>query len=749
MGSINFRNWIVFGWLLGISAVFLRAQCAGGTLAGTLTPTTTFQTAACVQAGQYYNFNATAGATYTFSFCQGGANGNGVDSYLTILDNAGVPVPGAFADNTCFPVYPELVWVATATATFRIRISLPPAGCGSSVTCMTMAYRMTNPPGPGVNCGNPMVVASIPYTNSGLTTCGNGNTYTSAHACGSTYMNGEDFIFRYNSPGNECLNISLSGTSNWVGVFVYNGCPNVVGTTCVAQATSGSGNPSVSNVQLTAAGNYYILVSTLPPPNCTNFNISISRCPTGTTCGYAREVTSLPYNQTGLTTCGFGNEYNSTHACGDTYMNGEDFVFSYTISAPQCIDIFTSATSGWTGLFVLNNCPDVVGATCIAKNVSIFGNPSLTGVMLPAAGTYYFLVDTRPMPNCTPFNILVDTCSPPTPCGSNPPPDNGCAFATDISTYNPFCGSTDTTIYNADGPGNLPGTFCGTIENNSWFSFIADTSVVHFYFQVYNCYFGNGIQAQVFSTTNCSTFTTVSNCFNPMSQSNGTITATGLTIGTRYYLMVDGYARDDCDYTVTWDGGPLPVEFGNINAHLIEDKVHLNWETTMESNCRGFYIERGSPDMDGELNGFDWVEAGFVASQGDAQGLQRYQFVDANSVSGESYYRIREVDFDGFSTYTEILRVTGEPSFQNALLELYPNPAHDRLNLSLGIASRSHGDFALIDVSGKTVFQQSLGEFEVGTHARSFELPSLSPGIYLYSISLGRNQFHGKLVIAR
>lgn len=749
MGSINLRNWIVWGFIWAMTMGIMKGQCTGGGLAGTLTPTTSFQTVACAQAGQYYNFNATAGATYTFSFCQGGANGNGVDSYLTILDNAGVAVPGAFNDNACFPVYAEVVWVATATATFRIRISLPPAGCGSSITCMTMAYRMTNPPGPGVNCGNPMVIASIPYTNSGLTTCGNGNTYTSAHACGSTYMNGEDFIFRYTSPGNECLNISLSGTTNWVGLFVYNGCPNVVGTTCVAQATSGAGNPSLSNVQLTAPGTYYFLVSTLPPPSCTAFNISVSYCPTGTTCSYSRVIPSLPYSQNGLTTCGFGNDYNSTHACADPYMNGEDFIFSYTIPGPRCVDIFTSATSGWTGLFVLNNCPDAVGASCIAKNVSIFGNPTLTGVLLPAAGTYYFVVDTKPLPNCTPFNILVDTCRPPVPCGANPPPSNGCAFATDISTYNPFCGSTDTTIYTPDDPGNLPGTFCGTIENNSWFSFIADTSVVHFYFQVSNCYFGNGIQAQVFSTSDCNTFTTVSNCFNPMSQSNGTITASGLTVGTRYYLMVDGYARDECDFIVTWDGGPLPVQFGDISAHLVSDRVHLNWETTMESNCRGFYIERGSPDMDGEVNGLDWAEAGFVASLGDANGMQRYHFSDDQVVTAETYYRIREVDYDGFSTYTEILRVTGEMSSKNALLELYPNPAHDRLNLSLGIATKAEGRMELLDISGKPVAEFPLGEFEIGTHARTLELPTLPHGIYLYRISLGRESFHGKLVIAR
>ncbi|MBP6641097.1 MAG: T9SS type A sorting domain-containing protein [Bacteroidia bacterium] len=748
MKSINLTLFFGFFVMVLFQHSPLRAQCTGGANAGSISPTTTFQTIPCARAGEYYTFAATAGATYTFSFCQGGGNGNGIDTYLTILDNGGAAIPGAFNDNACFPVYSEVVWVATATATFRIRISLPPVGCGANATCLTLAYRMTNPPGPGVNCGNPMIIAALPYSNTGLTTCGNGNTYTSAHACGSTYMNGEDFIFRYTSPGNECINLSLTGTSNWVGVFVYNGCPNTIGTTCVAQATSGAGNPSLSNVQLVAAGTYYFLVSTLPPPNCTPFNISISRCPTGTTCSYSRVIPSLPYSQTALTTCGFGNDYNSTHACTDAYMNGEDFIFSYTITSPKCIDIFTTGTTSWAGLFVMNGCPSTVGTACIAKNVSIFGNPTLTGVQLTTPGTYYIMVDTKPLPNCTPFNILVDTCQPAVPCGSNPPADNGCLGATNISNYTSFCGNTDTVQFTPDGPGNLPGTFCGTIENNSWWSFVADTTVVHFFFTVSNCYFGNGIQAQVFSTTNCTSFTAVSNCFNPGTATNGTITATGLVPGQTYYLMVDGYAEDDCDYTVSWDGGPLPVEFGSINALLVDGKVHVNWETQSESNCMGFFIERGTPDNSREINGFQWQEAGFVESPFGTTSLpQSYFFIDNDAPTGDAYYRIREIDYDGYSSYSEVLRVVDGVAAGNDLLEIYPNPARDRIFLSLAFAQPGLANFSLIDVSGKVIFAQQLGEFQMGTYSRQVALPNLPMGIYIYDVTMGNERFRGKLMV--
>jgi Secretion system C-terminal sorting domain len=750
MGSVKSS---IFGFfLLAALALSLQGygQCTGGTFVANITPTTTFQTIACVNAGRYYTFAAVAGATYTFSYGQGGGSGAAYDTYLTILDNSGTPVAGAFDNNGIFPNLANLVWIAPATATYRILTTLPTPGCGSNALCATMAYRMINPPGAGSSCGNPTLIASIPYTNTGLTTCGNGNTYTSANsACANTYMNGEDYIFRYSSPGNECINISLSGTTNWVGLFVYNGCPNVVGTTCVAQATSGSGNPSLSNVLLATPGTYYFMVSTLPPPTCTAFNISISSCPTGTTCSYARPVPSLPYSQTGLTTCGFGNDYTSANACGSSYMNGEDFIFSYTVAGPRCIDIFTTNTSSWAGLFIYNGCPSTVGTTCIAQNTSIYGNPTLTGTLLPAAGTYYFMVDTKPLPNCTPFDILIDTCRPPVPCGANPPSTNGCVGATNISSYTTFCGTTDTTIYTPDGPGNLTGTFCGTIENNSWWSFVADTSVIHFFFTVYNCYHGNGIQAQVLSTNNCTNFTSVSTCFNPTTMSNGTLTASGLVPGQTYYLMVDGYAHDDCDYTVTWDGGPLPVNFGNVSAIVVDGAAHLNWETLQETNCERFVVERGSPDLDGEVNGFAWEPAGTLQGNGTTTARHDYFFVDDAPLVVDGYYRIREVDYNGFSTYSEILHVTEALAARNELLEIYPNPAKDRLHLTLGFAAETQASFRLFDASGKVVQAIDLGNFQIGTSVRSIDLPALSNGVYFYEVRMGQQSSRGKLVIVQ
>lgn len=59
-----------------------------------------------------------------------------------------------------------------------------------------------------------------------------------------------------------------------------------------------------------------------------------------------------------------------------------------------------------------------------------------------------------------------------------------------------------------------------------------------------------GLQAQIFSSDDCSNFIPVSNCFSPAYVTSGSLVAAGLTVGQTYYLMVDGWSVAVCDYSL-------------------------------------------------------------------------------------------------------------------------------------------------------------------------------------------------------
>lgn len=149
------------------------------------------------------------------------------------------------------------------------------------------------------------------------------------------------------------------------------------------------------------------------------------------------------------------------------------------------------------------------------------------------------------------------------PCGNNPLPNDFCANATPICNLNGYCGNTSATYTswvsstNHTSENNTPlgNIFCASIQNNSWIKFIADSNVAVFDVWTSNCADNHGIQMQVYATTDCYNFTAVSNCWNPLTPTNGQIIATGLSVGQVYYLMIDGTQGDNCDYVIAAQTG--------------------------------------------------------------------------------------------------------------------------------------------------------------------------------------------------
>jgi hypothetical protein len=104
------------------------------------------------------------------------------------------------------------------------------------------------------------------------------------------------------------------------------------------------------------------------------------------------------------------------------------------------------------------------------------------------------------------------------------------------------------------------------INNNSWIRFTAAATNASFKVIVGNCWVGaypsGGLQMQIFSAGSaCCSFTPVSD-FKEGSNTF-TINATGLIVGNNYYLMIDGYAGDICNYNISALTG---VSFANIAA---------------------------------------------------------------------------------------------------------------------------------------------------------------------------------------
>jgi Secretion system C-terminal sorting domain len=730
----------------------LRAQCTGGVEVGVITPTVSWQTIPCIRAGEYYRFFATAGLQYTFSTCQGGGQTT-YDTQISILDDAtGLNTPGGYANGGCG--LGDHLWKWSVPATGWYRVLLTKVACTTDTRCAILAYHQELDPlgGPGRTCGNPWIAPSIPFLQTGLTTCNYDNDYGSNVSCPSTYMSGPDFVIKFSGTAGQCISIYTQYTFTYTGLFLFNGCPNIVGSTCVAYVEGASVNPQMTNINLPTTGDYYLIVDTKGSFRpCTSFDINIVPCVAagqGSNCATAFTIPSIPYNQVGFTTCGRGNTYNSTMACASTFMNGEDFMFKYTSPGNECVNITLSLTYSNTAFFVYNGCPNVVGTTCIASRTSTSGNPKLRDIQFTAPGTYYIMVSTLPSPTCTPFDFKIEPCPPP--CARNPNMANTCGApqAVSLGLNDTICGHTSLSLTPDTSP-DLIADFCGSIENNGWFSFVADSTVMTFRVNVTNCLSGAGIQARVFETTDCINFTPKSVCFSPMMQASGNIQATGLTVGNTYLFMFDGYNGDDCDIVAYRIKGNLPVVWSHFSASLrAPHTVSIDWSTTTEINNRGFYVQRGFQRTKGGEDNFEWQTLGFVEPKGQPGQGADYTFTDQPEYLGRPwYYRVQQVDFDGVSDFTPYQEIMIEGAPEPSLYALFPNPATHNLTLEYYAAKPGRTSLAIYSMGGMLVKQQNFDNSAQGILTESINVDQMPNGLYFYVLSIDGKFFKGKLEV--
>jgi hypothetical protein len=156
----------------------------------------------------------------------------------------------------------------------------------------------------------------------------------------------------------------------------------------------------------------------------------------------------------------------------------------------------------------------------------------------------------------------------------------------------------------------------------------------------------------------------------------------------------------------------LPVELTEFEAREVEkQRVQLDWQTTIETDNSHFEVEHS-------IDGRTFNVLGEVAGAGNSTEEQAYGYLHKTPVVGLNYYRLRQVDYDGTATLSDVREVNISGV---ATLSLYPNPAVDEIR----IKGFSGGSVRIIDQQGRTVLQRNLSEFE------GLNVQSLSAGVYV------------------
>ena len=187
---------------------------------------------------------------------------------------------------------------------------------------------------------------------------------------------------------------------------------------------------------------------------------------------------------------------------------------------------------------------------------------------------------------------------------------------------------------------------------------------------------------------------------------------------------------------------PLPIELISFEAISKENEVLLQWRTATETNNDYFSIERSS-------DGISFSEIKNIPGAGNSTIERSYQTFDNNPLSGVSYYRLKQTDFDGKFTYSEIQTVHSkikENLNELVIKQISPNPFDSFFNAVFITNSNEEVFVELLNYSGSVIHSEKIA-VEKGENTFHFDDDnSLIPGIYFCRISNGNKTATQKLL---
>ncbi|WP_170172741.1 T9SS type A sorting domain-containing protein [Hymenobacter rigui] len=232
------------------------------------------------------------------------------------------------------------------------------------------------------------------------------------------------------------------------------------------------------------------------------------------------------------------------------------------------------------------------------------------------------------------------------------------------------------------------------------------------------------------------------------SGSNQTVVVDGLDLATTYYFYTFEYNNIDNNFNVSVIGAenylsppvpntipgiiapsPLPVTLVSFSAKVKGNQVALNWVTASELNNKQFEVQRS---RDGRS--FETILT--REGKGTTNATTAYSEVDKKPLNGLSYYRLKQIDTDGSSSFSSTVAI----SFLNSgEVTMYPNPVEDLLTIDLG--GSAEGVSAVItDMTGRVISTQKLGADS------KLNMTSLQTGTYLVTVGEGTAKVTRRIV---
>jgi len=198
-------------------------------------------------------------------------------------------------------------------------------------------------------------------------------------------------------------------------------------------------------------------------------------------------------------------------------------------------------------------------------------------------------------------------------------------------------------------------------------------------------------------------------------------------------------AIDDITFSQCASLSSLPVKGLKINT--VEEAAggtRILFSTEAEYNTAAMETQKST-------DGITWSTIHQQPAAGNSDRYKAYSSTDAASASYTVYYRIRQTDIDGSSTYSAVVSFkAGEKS--GSSMNGYPNPFSTKTTLNYYLPAYSESTLRIYTILGREIATIRDAEKRIGWHSYTFDTGELPSGIYFCRLECGTSYKLTKLI---
>ncbi len=242
---------------------------------------------------------------------------------------------------------------------------------------------------------------------------------------------------------------------------------------------------------------------------------------------------------------------------------------------------------------------------------------------------------------------------------------------------------------------------------------------------------GSGIWTSIWSISGIQQ----SSCSDPFLEATASIPGSG-SARLRFTTTDGTGGQGDISFDLINITSALPISLIRFDGYLKDEMAsQLNWETATEENNLGFEVQHST-------NTRDWNTLTFIEGKGNSTIINDYDYLHTNPAVGVNYYRLKQLDFNGAYSFSDIVSVLVNKQHEIEFIA-YPNPVHSgQLNIQILSNLNPQGQIKIYDTLGRKIMSKPIND-----QLETIDVNQLTRGLYMVEVLIGDYSTIQKIVV--